>query len=55
MLGGRGSGIQWSLLFFKLLYMVHCGFDKGSQNQHFLSTILAGREAVTKMVLCVRS
>ena len=25
-------------------FMVHCNFEKGSQNQHFQSTILVGRE-----------
>ena len=28
--------------------MVHSDFENGSQNQHFQSTILVGREGVTK-------
>ena len=34
-------------------FMVHCDFEKVSQNQHFQSTLLVGREGVTKRVLGV--
>ena len=29
-------------------FMEHCYSEKGSQNQHFQSTLLVGREGVTK-------
>ena len=34
-------------------FMVHCDFDQGSKNQDFESTLLVGREGITKMsTLC---
>ena len=51
MLGGRGS--RAVVRFLKLSLMVHCHFEKGSQNQHFQNTLLEGREGVTKKsILC---
>ena len=32
--------------------MVHCDFEKWSQNQHFQSTILVEREVVTERSMC---
>ena len=29
-------------------FMGHCDFEKGSQNQHFQSTLLVGKEGVTQ-------
>ena len=34
--------------FFKMSFMVYCDFEKGSQNQHFQSTLLVVREGFTK-------
>ena len=34
--------------FFKMSLMVHRDFEKGSRNQNFQSTLLGGREGVTK-------
>ena len=33
-------------MLFKMLFIVHCNFEKGSQNEHFKSklTLLVGRE-----------
>ena len=45
MYDGR-QGVNGMLL--NMSFMVHCHFEKGSKNQHFQSTILVGREGVTK-------
>ena len=34
--------------FLKMSLMVYCDFEKGSQNQHFQSTLLLGRDGVHK-------
>ena len=36
-LGGRGS--RAAVLFSKMLLMVHCDFERDSQNQYFQSTL----------------
>ena len=48
MLGGRRGGQGPMYAFEKMSFMVHCDFQKGSQNQHFLSTLLVGREVERK-------
>ena len=45
-LEGRGS--RTTVRFLIMSFIVHCNFEKGSQNQHFQSTLLVGREGVTK-------
>ena len=60
--GGGEGGSRAAIGFLKMLYMVHCYSEKGSQNQLFQSTLLGGREGGReggrgshKIVLCVRS
>ena len=38
-----------------MLFMVHCDFEKGSQNQHFKGTLLVGSEGITKIIYSVYS
>ena len=38
-----GGGVNVRLRFYKMSLMVHCYFEKGSQNQQFQSTLLGGR------------
>ena len=41
----EGGGSRAAVRFSKMpCIMVHCGFEKGSQNQQFQSTLLVGRE-----------
>ena len=49
--GGRGS--RATVRFFKMSFMMHCDFEKGSRNQHFQSTLFVGREGSDKRSLCV--
>ena len=41
------EGGQWSTCIHlsKSHLYVHCDFEKGSQNQHFQSTLLVGKES----------
>ena len=53
-----GGGGSWAAVVrsLKMSFMVHCSFEKGSQNQHFRSTLFVGRdEGYNIRVLCVRS
>ena len=43
----RGQ-VRTAIRFKKMPFMVHCDFDKGSQNKHFQSILLVGREGITK-------
>ena len=42
--GGQATAIGLS----KMSFMVHCKFEKGSQSQHFQSTLLVARERGNK-------
>ena len=48
--GGRGS--RAAVCFFKLLLIVHCDFEKVSQDQQFQSTLSVGRGSQKKSTLC---
>ena len=39
--------------FLKMLFILHCDFENGSENQHFQSNLLVGREGVTRKESCV--
>ena len=49
-LGGMGSTA--AVQFLKMSFMGHCDFEKTSQNQHFQSTLSAGRGSQKKSTLC---
>ena len=49
--GWKGSRV--AIRFSKMSFMMHCHFEKRSQNQHFQSNLLVGREEGTKKsILC---
>ena len=47
------EGVKDSRTLFE--NVVYCDFEKASQSKHFQSSLLVGRESVTKKVLCIRS
>ena len=51
MVGGVSQRQQYTLK--KMLFMVHCDFEKGSQNQHFQSTLFAFKINIFKVLLWV--
>ena len=42
------EGVKGCRTLFKLSFIVHCDFEKGSQNQHFQHTLSVVREGVAK-------
>ena len=48
--------MSWAAIrFSKMLFIVHCCFEKGSQNQHLQSIVLVGNEGGghKKSTLCM--
>ena len=43
-----GGGVNGHCILFKMLIMMHCIFILVIKNRHFQSTLLGGREGVTK-------
>ena len=52
-LGGKRS--MTAYVYKKNSFMEHCESENGSQNQHFQSTLLVGRERWQNRVLCACS